>query len=267
MRLWGRAARENGADTQRTRAAHAAFQQWLSGPSGALVAEAEASVFDGIVPDLFGYHLLQIGGLGAFDPAANSRIHHRMRLDVQGAATDVEGSRLQASADALPFAADSIDVVLLPHVLEFEPRPHDALREAFRVLAPEGHLLVSVFNPTSLLGLWRLMRRHRRRPPWNGQFLTLPRVKDWLALLGFDVVAAHGRCFVAPPFRNAALLRHVPRADGRMARLLPLLAGSNVLLARKRVFTLTPIRQRWAPRKRLVASGLAEPTTREISSD
>lgn len=266
MRLWGNASRACEPDTSRTRAAHAALQQWLSEPPGSLLAEAEAAVFETIVPDLFGYHLVQIGGLGRVDLTTSSRIHHHVTLDVAGAPVEQLRGGLRAEADALPFAADSIDVVLLPHVLEFEPRPHDALRESFRVLAPEGHLLLSVFNPSSALGLSRVFRRHRRRAPWSGQFLTLSRVKDWLALLGFDVVAAHGR-FIAPPFRNAGVLRRALAADVRMSRLFPLLTGTNVLLARKRVFTLTPVRRRWAPRKRLVAGGLAEPTVREMMND
>ena len=248
------------AESARTRAAHAAMQGWFREPPGSLLAAAEKAVFDDIVPDLFGYHLVRIGGLGDLDPGEKSRILHRVCLDVDGGGGP--GS-LRAEADALPFAADSIDVVLLPHVLEFEPRPHDALREAFRVLAAEGHLVLSVFNPSSLLGLWRVMRRHRRRPPWSGQFLTLPRIRDWLALLGFDVVSTHAR-FFAPPFRNPSLLGPLLASERRLAELLPYLAGSHVLLARKRVFTLTPLRPRWASRRRLVAGGLVEPTARRV---
>ena len=264
MSLWGKAPDQADPDAETTRAAHAALQQWLREPPGSLLAEAEAAVYEAIVPDLFGYHLLQIGALGDVDLTASSRIHHRMTLDVAGQAPGSEG--LRSEADALPFAADSIDVVLLPHVLEFEPRPHDALRESFRVLAPEGHLLVSIFNPASALGLWRVLRRHRRRAPWNGQFLTPSRLRDWLALLGFDVIAVHGR-FFAPPFRNAVVLRRMLGADPHMARVCPVLAGTHIMLARKRVFTLTPIRPRWASRKGLVAGGLAEPTAREITSE
>lgn len=236
------------------------MEAWFRESPGHALAAAEKAVFDTIVPDLFGYHLLQIGGLGAQQPAENSRIHHRVLLDISGAGNEVT---LRAEADALPFAADSIDVVLLPHVLEFEPRPHDALRETFRVLAAEGHLVLSVFSPTSMLGVWRLMRRHRRRAPWSGQFLTLPRIKDWLALLGFEVIATHAR-FFAPPFRNASILDRMLAGDRRLAEIVPYLAGSQVLLARKRVFTLTPLRPRWASRKRLVAGGLVEPTAREV---
>ena len=251
------------AETARTRAAHSAMQAWFREPPGSLLAGVEKAVFDRIVPDLFGYHLVQIGGLGELQPAANSRIHHRVRVDLGGNPADAS---LSAEADALPFASDSVDVVLLPHVLEFEPRPHDALRETFRILAAEGHLLVSVFNPTSLMGLWRVMRRHRRRAPWSGQFLTLPRIKDWLALLGFDVISSHAR-FFSPPFRNASVLGRLLASEERVNDLLPYLAASHVLLARKRVFTMTPLRPRWATRKRMVAGGLVEPTARESWRD
>ena len=261
MKLWHRREPTPEPHPALTRAAHAGLYDWLCRPPGLLLAEAEQAVFDRIVPDLFGYHVLQIGRMGTTDPMSGSRIHHRILLDIQTPRAGQSVPALHAEADALPFAADSIDVVLLPHVLEFEPRPHDALRESFRVLAPEGHLLLSVFNPSSLLGLSRLSRRHRRRPPWSGQFLILARLRDWLALLGFDVVDTHAR-FFAPPFRNAAVLGRLLRSERHLARVCPLLAGTHIVLARKRVFTLTRVRERWRPSKRLVTSGLAEPTAR-----
>jgi len=63
--------------------------------------------------------------------------------------------RVQVETDytALPFAAASIDLVLLPHVLEFASNPHQVLREVERVLVPEGQVVIAGFNPISLFGL------------------------------------------------------------------------------------------------------------------
>ena len=43
---------------------------------------------------------------------------------------------VQGSAIALPVESDSVDVVVLPHILEFEAQPHEALRESARVIVP-----------------------------------------------------------------------------------------------------------------------------------
>ena len=161
----------------------------------------------------------------------------------------------------MPIASDSVDVVLMPHVLEFESSPHDALRETFRVLVPGGHAVISVFNPLSMMGVWRVFRRHRRRAPWNGQFFTLSRLRDWLVLLGFDIVTTRP-CFFAPPLRSASLVTRCLEAEPVCRRLFPYLAGVHVVLARKRVFAITPLRPKWDRPRRLLAGGLVEPTTR-----
>ena len=41
----------------------------------------------------------------------------------------------------------------MPHILEFADEPHQVLREVERVLVPEGHLVITGFNPASLWGL------------------------------------------------------------------------------------------------------------------
>jgi SAM-dependent methyltransferase len=106
----------------------------------------------------------------------------------------------------LPLATHSIDLVLLPHVLEFAAEPHAILREVDRVMMPEGRLVIVGFNPWSLWGLRSALGFSRNEIPWNGRFVSLLRVKDWLALLGFDVNA--GRLVgYAPPFDNAKLRR------------------------------------------------------------
>jgi SAM-dependent methyltransferase len=52
----------------------------------------------------------------------------------------------------LPFASQSLDLVVLPHVLEFAAEPHQVLREVERVLIPEGQVIICGFNPASLWG-------------------------------------------------------------------------------------------------------------------
>jgi ubiquinone/menaquinone biosynthesis C-methylase UbiE len=87
----------------------------------------------------------------------------------------------------LPFAAHSIDLVVMPHVLEFRADPHQILREVERVLIPEGEVLITGFNPISIWGLRRALPNCPGHFPWNGHYLSVRRLKDWLQLLGFEV--------------------------------------------------------------------------------
>jgi SAM-dependent methyltransferase len=130
------------------------------------------------------------------DLLRESRIAHRMRVP------PATGPDLSRDCHELPLATQSIDLVVLPHVLEFAAEPHAILREVDRVMMPEGRLVIVGFNPWSLWGLRSALGFSRDEYPWNGRFLSLLRVKDWLALLGFDVTP--GRLIgYAPPFDRA----------------------------------------------------------------
>ena len=69
-------------------------------------------------------------------------------------------SSVRGHPDAMPVASDSIDIVILPHIIEFEKDPYAILRESERVLVPEGHLVVAGYNALGLMGAWNLLRRH-----------------------------------------------------------------------------------------------------------
>jgi SAM-dependent methyltransferase len=91
----------------------------------------------------------------------------------------------------LPFASQSLDLVVLPHVLEFAAEPHQVLREVERVLIPEGQVIICGFNPASLWGArqgWA--RRRQPLPAAAGEFISMPRMKDWLKLLNLGATAA-----------------------------------------------------------------------------
>src|SRR5207249_343731 len=59
-------------------------------------------------------------------------------------AAPIEGLSALAVADRLPFADGSFDTVLSTQVWEHVEDPGMAAREAFRVLRPGGHLVVTV---------------------------------------------------------------------------------------------------------------------------
>jgi SAM-dependent methyltransferase len=227
-----------------------ALRHWYASPPGEALADDLCRYLESVVPQLFGYHAVRIGDLGPErNPLSGSRIIHRVQLDL------VPPSDVLAQPRALPIQTDSLDLVVLTHVLEFCIDPHSVLREVDRTLVPEGHVVVIGFNPLSLLGLRRLVAFGRGSAPWRGRYYTAWRVKDWLKLLGYDVLECVSAGF-RPPVRHAGLLRRLRVMETLGARFWPALGGAYVILARKRVATLTPVRRRWRPRRR-VAPGLA----------
>ncbi len=236
------------------------LRAWFHLPAGQLLLELEATEMERVLGDLFGYHLLQVDHPGRVDLLGASRIRHNIIM-MQEPQPGRGKAALCGSADALPFAAESLDVILLPHVLEFSPDPHQVLREVDRALIPEGYLIMTAFNPWSLWTLWRWLGWRRRNPPWSGQFHSPSRVQDWLGLLGFDTLLV--RSFLHyPPVRHGALLRHLRLFEYLGRRGGPFLGAAYILLARKRVATLTPIKPRWRLRGRLLPGGMPEPTVR-----
>jgi SAM-dependent methyltransferase len=168
------------------------LRDWFHTPLGQYLLEQERAYLDELTPDIFGFHAVQLG-MSETDLLRENRITHKMRVANTGAVD------LRADCHDLPLATQSIDLVVLAHVLEFTDEPHAVLREVDRVMMPEGRLVIVGFNPWSLWGLRSALGFSRHQFPWNGRFLSLLRVKDWLALLGFDVSA--GRLIAyAPPF-------------------------------------------------------------------
>ena len=121
----------------------------------------------------------------------------------------------------------------------------------------EGHVVILGFEPS---GAWALRHRlvSQGFPPGLAQHLSRGRLRDWLRLLGFDVVTAR-RFLHAPPLERLArggLARGLEHVGAQMGGHL----GSLYLIkARKRVYTLTPIRPK---RRRLpVLAGAAVRTS------
>lgn len=235
--------------------------QWFGGEPGASMLRAGSQKLRQILPNLFGYHILQLGRYGPEDLLSVSRISHRACLHIDPDSPPAAGEAAVCRAAALPLAADSVDVLVLPHVLEFESDPHQVLREVERVLIGEGHVVIIAFNPWSLCGLLKVVLAWRAQAPWSGRFLGMARLREWLQLLGFEMVSCH-HFFYRPPIRSARLLDRLGFVEKLGAYLLNRFGGAYVMVAKKRVLTLIPVRPQWNLRRRHVAAGLAEPSAR-----
>jgi len=232
---------------------------WLQTPPGRYLMAWEQARFDQAVADVFGFHALQLG-LPEMDALRANRMPHRwLAHDSAGAVPLITPQPLleectQAPAlprvvalnclpEALPFADQSLDLVLLPHTLEQVDDPHQSLAEVVRVLRPEGRLVLSGFNPLSLWGArqqlacWTQRLHAQASPrflPPSGDHLSPKRVRDWLRLLSCELEAEHLGCY-RPPLHTEPWLERWAWMDGLGPRWWSPLGAVYVLVAVKRV--------------------------------
>jgi len=209
---------------------------WFETPLGRYVLAREQSWFDRTVADIFGFHAMQLG-LPTSPLLAQSRIPARWTVDPEAPA------QVRADPQWLPFAENSLDLIVLPHALEFSGDPHQLLREVYRATRSEGQILISGFNPFSLFGAKRYFGRGEN-PPWNGSFIALYRLKDWLALLGFEVSGGGLDCY-APPFVNENWHARTGFFESAGDRWWPIAGGVYYLRATKRVHGMRIIMPAW----------------------
>ena len=235
---------------------YARLSEWLETPLGRALLEQERVAMGDALERVFGVQCLQVGVWGPpglfLDQARTQR---RALLSAHG--ERVGG--VSTHPASLPIRSDSIDALLLPHTLEFEDAPHAVLREAERVLTGEGSLVIVGLEP---LGGWAL--RHYLTaggfPPCLERLLSERRLTDWLKLLGFDVDPAR-RFLYTLPFTRAQRGRAARWMETAGQTIWPRLSGAYVLLARKRVYSMTPLRLRFR-KPQPVLGGLAEPSAR-----
>jgi len=231
------------------------LHDWFESPTGRYLLAWERRQFDLAVADIFGFHALQLG-LPELDALGANRMPHRW-LATQ---TPTPGAAFATDFSALPFSANSLDLVVLPHSLELASDPHTTLREVERVLVPEGRVVICGLNPTSI---WGLRQRRARSPhrvgsqklflPEAGEFIGYWRLRDWLHLLGFEVEVGRFGCY-RPAFSSEKWLQRFEWMDRAGARWWPILGGVYFLVAVKRVRGMTLLSPAWKASRALAAA-------------
>jgi SAM-dependent methyltransferase len=215
-----------------------ALDTWLQSPAGQVASDWERARFDASVSDLFGFHALQLG-LPQWETLRANRMPHRW---IAAHALDLEQSQnVYCDPAFLPFPDASLDLLVLPHTLEFCAEPHAVLREVERVLVPEGKLIISGFNSASLWAfaqararLWRRLFNAKLFLPESGEFIAYLRLRDWLRLLSFDVESVQFGVH-RPAFRSAKWLARTAWFDAVGAKSWPVFGAVYFVVATKRV--------------------------------
>lgn len=215
--------------------------QWYQTRLGGVLDRQESDALSRLLMQRFGYYIVQLNGHRNLLECSRVKrkffFHHVPGVPCHALTLET----------ALPIQTDCVDVVVLPHTLESSDDPHAVLREVERILIPEGYVLIMGFNPWSLMGLRQRLSFRVREFPWGAKFYGYSRVVDWLKLLGFEIEATE-RLFYDWPLQQRTWFSQMHWLDRMRHRFWPFWSGAYILLAKKRVSTLTPIRPTWRSR-------------------
>ena len=228
------------------------LESWLCSDPGLYMQKWECARVDALVSDAFGFNALQVG-MPSLDMLHNNRIAFKAYAGpvMPGGVPEASWqSVVLCDAELLPFSSQSIDLLVLPHGLECAADPHQVLREVERVLVPEGRVVISGFNPWSLWGL-------RNRMPYMKQWLphtpkelvSLPRLKDWLKLLSFDIDRGSFGCYV-PAISSKKWIERYAFMEHAGDRWWPYLGAVYVVSAVKRVHGMRLLTPAWKSRQK-----------------
>jgi SAM-dependent methyltransferase len=183
--------------------------------------KAEQHLLSQLLANHYGKQAVLIGSPAQF-PLLNSTpvLRHTILTPLAPQPTDEKNtSIIETDFHELPLLSGSVDLVILPHTLEFIDNPQHLLAEACRVIKPEGLIAICGINPYSLWGLKK----------WMGHVIPSQKVQHWLSLNEF-VLEKKSLTLYQPSF-----IKH----------LLPFMGSVYVLIARAKVIPMTPIRLKW----------------------
>lgn len=218
-------------------------------PRGKLLKELELAYLQRSITVGCQQTILQIGGLGWENEFIDCSLYqHFSVVDAKKMACQ-ESKKIQAKSYALPIQTDSIDLIIVPHLLEFDASRFQTFREIERVLKPEGILIVMNFNPFSFWVWYQFLLDKKLANSWRGHFISRSRLFDWLKILNFEVLnktefhldkakttngfdALNGFSFMSNAYAVRAIKRRFnPIPMSKVQSFLPRLATTNPLAA------------------------------------
>ena len=134
----------------------------------------------------------------------------------------------------LPFAENSVERLLLIHAVENADYLREMMSDAWRVLTPNGRILIVVPNRR---GWWS---RIDKTPFGHGRPYTMKQMRSLLRDLDF-VVERHTRALYFLPSHNRLLQLAAPFFEYAGRALLPKCGGVLVIEASKRLYSVTPL--------------------------
>jgi SAM-dependent methyltransferase len=226
-------------------------KQWQQLSQGELARDELEKALEPIVARIFGYYLVKIGSLSSQIGLPTCTIKNQFSC----APHANQHNSLYAKSSSLPFQNNSVDAFVILAELDFAQDPHQIIREIDRAITVDGRLVIAGFNPFSIAGVLKYMPINRKNILHQGRFFTASRIKDWLALLNFEIVQqenlVYSSLFMQKQFNSQSPVQKFCK------RYLPWFSSMYIIEARKREMPLTPIKPVWQVKRKFSTSPIA----------
>ncbi|MEI8054953.1 MAG: methyltransferase domain-containing protein [bacterium] len=208
-----------------------ALTEWYKKPIGVALLQSELVGLSSILPQIFGYYIMQIGGPSDNKEVfASSQIHNHIIINSNSPS-------VKCQLDKLPFLPGSIDVAVLFHALEFAQDPQIILKEVYNTLIPSGYAIIFGFNPYSIWGMASLWQK-QKEVPWLGNWISPGQMRHLLAKIGFSI-GDYKTFYFRPPSISTKQLLFL---EGLGQIFWPYCGASYMYVAQKTLTTPTPIK-------------------------
>lgn len=215
----------------------ATYNCWYATPLGSLVDRLEKDILFGLMPELRGRRLLEVGcGTGNISLALAQRGAKVVGLELSMPMLTLAHDKAQrekldivwirGTAYRLPFGDEVFDGVLCILALDFMANRPEALQEMVRVLRRGGFLTLAMLNRFSLWATKRLLKAWLKPSLWRGVDFITP--KKFIQLLLSQPILGKLRSAQAiyfPPWGNKSVIRYYPYLEN-LARKLHLQTGA-----------------------------------------
>jgi len=212
------------------------LHEWFATSKGQVLQQQEAAFLKRSITVSCKQVVVQVGALGWENEFIDCSLYEQFYVMDDEQDPWYQSKVLRGETEALPFKSESVDMVILPHLLEFDPHKHQVLREVERILKPEGKLTILNFNPWNIYINLQYMRRREKNTPWFPGLVSRTRVEDWLRLLNFEVELAAG-------FNFDAMRINSGHAEGRGQELRVAAYGIKAIKRCYHLIPLQPVRE------------------------
>jgi len=227
---------------------------WYQSPKGKVLQQKEINFLKRGITVSCKQIILQVGALGWENQFIDCSLYENFVIADTKARGCEESLKIQSTANLMPIKTESIDMIIVPHLLEFEHNQHHVLREIERVLKPEGKLLILSFNPWRLYAHWQYFKNREKHDPLHGVFIRRAKIIDWLKLLNFEVESTVGFNFdISKP--QSQHIEDFRKRDS-------FFAAAYAVTAIKRRYHIIPLKPVRARKFRLAVVGAVEPLNR-----
>lgn len=214
---------------------------WYETPRGSVLQQLEAEYLARAIQVSCRQVIVQIGGLNWEDSFIDCSLYEKFVILDDKTLGSPDALKIRAKAYALPIQTGSVDLVILPHMLEFDAQRFQTIREVERILKPEGELIIINFNPWNLWLRYQFLWDKKWSDSWRAHFISRSRVLDWLKLLNFQVKLS-----------SEFNVNQIDDINKKFAvSKNPLLAMAYAIKAVKRRYTLIPLTPVMVRRTRL----------------